>query len=351
MELTVKQGFPFVTRMIALLFNEGFLPNVLSVEIEPEYGYVTRLTYLDGSVRMTRANDVGLNSGAAGDVVKDKAYTKYFLARGNISTIPGSAFLSNWWSDRLDTSPSARISPTIHRTFDDVLPYINADLQLPVYVKPVDGSKGQNVWCCRTEDEVTNALGLFERERVKVALVEAAIAYPDFRLVVLDDELISAYQRVPLSVVGDGRSSISELLREVQADFIRDGRDTSLRLDDPRIHARLGSLSVTQGTVLASGVVVQLHDISNLSAGGIAVDLSTKVAGQWVDLAVNVSRMFGLRFSGIDLACADLCDSGDDYYVIEVNATPGLDHYGSVGVDQEKVVRQLYAQVLNLPPH
>ena len=351
MEIKVKRGFPYVTRMIALLFNEGLLPNVLSVEIEPEYGYVTRITYLDGSVRMTRANDVGLNSGAAGDVVKDKAYTKYFLNLKNISTIPGSAFLSKWWADRLNTAPSAQNAPTDHRTFQHVMPYIRENVGLPVYVKPVDGSKGHNVWCCRTESEVNSALELFEHERVKVAVVEAAMSYPDFRLVILDGELISAYQRLPLSVVGDGKNSISDLMREVQLGFVRDGRDTSLRLDDSRIQTRLASLGFENDTILPAGGLVQLHDISNLSAGGIAVDLTSRVAERWVELAVDVSRMFGLRFCGIDLACPDICIAEGDYFVIEVNATPGLDHYGSVGVDQERIVQQLYAKVLNLPPN
>ena len=70
--VAVHRHYPFVTRMISELFNSDALTNDMQVEVEPEFGYVTRITYNNGKVRITRANDVGLNSGAACDVVKDK---------------------------------------------------------------------------------------------------------------------------------------------------------------------------------------------------------------------------------------------------------------------------------------
>ncbi|HYN94600.1 MAG TPA: hypothetical protein VES42_12185 [Pilimelia sp.] len=347
--LPTRRHYPFVTRMIARLYDEGRLPEVAAVEIEPEYGYVTRITYRNGRHRMTRASDVGLNSAAACEVVRDKAYTKHFLRRWGYDCPAGEAFLLGWWADRL--RPRLREHGTTDvRSADRVLAYVADELGYPVYVKPVDGSKGVLVWYCDTPALVERVLALYEAERVRVAVVERAVELPDFRLVVLDDTLISAYQRLPLEVVGNGHASIGELLGMLQVAFRRAGRDTSLTLDDGRIATRLQRSGLTLDSVPAPGRRVPLLDVSNLSTGGTAVDLTATVAPRWRDLAIDIARQFGLRFCGVDLACADLESGAGGYSVIEVNGTPGLDHYGAVGAAQERVVSDLYARVLNTSP-
>lgn len=340
--------YPFVTRMIHGLHREGLLTNVASIDIEPEYGYAVRLQYHNGAARITRGNDVGLNAGAAADVVKDKAYTKYFLTQAGVRTPAGSAFLTRWWHGRISARDLMRGIPM--RNVNDALEYVNGTLGFPVYIKPTDGSKGHNVWLCSTADEMQQVLERFEDERVRVALIEQPVRLPDFRLVVLDGELISAYQRVPLAVTGDGVTKIRQLLEQLQAAFRLEGRDTSLRFDDERIAARLGRSGLTLDSVPSPLQHVQLHDISNLSAGGSAVDFTNRTADPWRDLAVEVARVFGLRFCGVDLACHDISDARGEYSVLEVNATPGLDHYGASGEEQSRIVRELYAHVLNRIP-
>ncbi len=91
-------------------------------------------------------------------------------------------------------------------------------------------------------------------------------------------------------------------------------------------------------------------DISNLSAGGVAIESSAVVAPRWRELALRTASALGLRFAGVDLACADITLSDGAYAVLEVNATPGLHHYATVGAEQDRLVRDLYARVLNAPP-
>ncbi|MGY0231795.1 hypothetical protein [Longispora urticae] len=341
--------YPFVTRMVDSLYRGGLLTNVATVQIEPEYGYATRIRYNDGSSRLTRGNDVGLNSGAACDVMRDKAYTKHFLRLAGVRCPRGEAFLLTWWADRIRPA-LARHGAAPARVADQLAGYAAAELGFPVYLKPVDGSQGVNVWRCADGAEIAHVLAGYEEQRIRVALVEEAVDLPDFRLVVLDGELISAYRRVPLTVVGDGRSTVAELLAGLRNEFHRTGRDTTLRTDDPRIAARLRRSGLDHGHVPGAGEHLPLLDISNLSTGGTAVDHTDSVAVRWRDLAIGVAHEFGLRFCGVDLACADLTSGHGTYSVLEVNAAPGLDHYGSVGAAQEHVVRDLYARVLNTPP-
>jgi D-alanine-D-alanine ligase-like ATP-grasp enzyme len=341
--------YPYVTRVLIELYKRGALPQVVSVAVEPEYGYATQITYVNGTTRMTYGNDLGLNTGAACDVVKDKAYTKYFLERSGVRCPNGRAFLMPCWAERIRDGLAFR-QFTDMRLAGETLAFIDDHFGYPVYLKPVDGSKGAGVHRCDTSDQVRAALDGYAARRVRVALVEEAVPLPDYRLVVLHGELISAYRRTPLTVVGDGRATVLELAIALQHRFQLTGRDSVLDLDDRRIDACLKRAGLDRDAVPSTGRSVALHDISNLSTGGTAQDVTGSVANRWRALARDVVAGFGLCFAGVDLACSDIHRSDADYSVLEINAAPGLDHYAAVGARQQQIVHDLYAKVLNVAP-
>ncbi|MFB4316988.1 hypothetical protein [Actinomadura sp. 21ATH] len=342
-----KRHYPYVTRILLSLLEEGRLRNVERVEVEPEYGYVTRIYYNNGSVRVTRGSDVGLNPGAACEIAKDKAYTKFFLRKAGFACPEGRAFLLPWWAEKIIPGLGLRgfDAPLM---VDQAADYA-ASLGFPVYVKPVDGARGQGVWRCDDLAEMERVIADYAEQWIRVALIEEYVDMPDHRLVVMRGGIISAYSRLPLTVTGDGVSTTAELLRRLQQRYTEADRDTLIDVDDARIAARLRREGRTLESVPRAGEPVVLLDISNLSAGGTAHDVTAKVHPFWSALAADVAKSFGLAFCGIDLACHDLAEPGGRYSIIEVNATAGLDNYGSVGRAQRKIVRDLYALVLNEP--
>jgi D-alanine-D-alanine ligase-like ATP-grasp enzyme len=342
----VPRHYPFVTRMVVELFHRGALPDVASVEVEPEWGYVTRIAYRGGETRMTYGNDIGLNSGAASDVVSDKAFTKHFLQRSGFATPAGSAFLLPWWAELIG---GARAYAAM-RTTADAERYVRETLGLPVYVKPVAGSKGKGVCRCERLEDLPTAIAELDAHRAKVALIEEAVDLPDYRLVMLHGEMISAYRRVPLTIAGDGVATVLALMTAVDTAFRVSGRDTRIAFDDARIVRLLERRGLALDSIPAAGQRLALRDISNLSAGGTAEDVTDEVAPRWRTMGRDLAATFGLQFCGVDLACGDIADDGADYSILELNAAPGLDHYASVGAHQERVVRELYAKVLNVAP-
>jgi cyanophycin synthetase len=104
--------------------------------------------------------------------------------------------------------------------------------------------------------------------------------------------------------------------------MICNGRDTVLRTDDDRIATRLSGAGLTWDSVPPARERVRLHDVSNLSAGGTADDVTDIVADRWRQLAATIASLFNLRFCGVDLACSDIASGEGAYAVIEVNAAP-----------------------------
>lgn len=344
-----RDHYPYITRSLLELYDEGALPNVTAIVVEPEYGYVANITYDNGSHRMTSGNDLGLNGSAAGDVAKDKGHTKFFLRKWGVECPNGDEFLLPWWADTIYQNQIARGKINV-RTIAHAQEYIEENHGYPVYVKPVDGSKGAGVYKVHSADELPGVFDSYTEKRVRVAMIEEPINMPDYRIVTLDGELISAYRRIPLAVTGDGKNNVLTLLEAVQQRFFDEGRDTRIDPHDPRILAQLRKQGIDFDHIPAAEAEIVLASISNLSAGGTSEDVTDMIAQRWVDLTAFVAKNFSLRLCGLDLACDDIADGNSSYSVIEVNAAPGLDHYASSGEEQSRKVRELYARVFNAYP-
>ncbi|MBC8170224.1 MAG: hypothetical protein H7X77_01070, partial [Anaerolineae bacterium] len=88
-----KPHYLYVTRVLLDLYNAGELPNIASLEIEPDYGYVGRIVYQNGSVRLFRGTNLDVNLNGAAEIARDKGYTRYFLHNLGYQVAPGKVFV------------------------------------------------------------------------------------------------------------------------------------------------------------------------------------------------------------------------------------------------------------------
>lgn len=305
------------------------------VLLEPEWRIAGQIQYKDGSNRYFRYNTLDLNPVGASDIAKDKDYANFFMARMGYPTIRGKSFFSDEWcaaiSSRRDTEAAYAYAQK---------------LGLPVIVKPNSGTQGTDVTLVHSKPEFLRAMKqIFKHDRV--ALVQKKVSGRDYRIVVLDKEIISAYERIPLNVVGDGRSTIKQLLAKKARAFIASSRDTRINLKDPRIKNKLKTEGLAFHSKPASGQKVFLLDNANLSTGGDAVDVTKEIHSDFKKLAVKLTRDMGLRLCGVDLMVdGDIREKPRKYSVLEINAAPGLDHYVKTGKAQQKIVEDLYLKVL-----
>lgn len=345
-----RAHYPYVTRSILRLMGKGALTNVTSVDVEPDYGYVTRISYTDGSHRITYGNDLGLNNAAACDLAKDKGHTKFMLRTMGVKCPDGDEFILPWWDEKIGSTQRERGNDGV-KTADQAAAYVIDGMGYPVYVKPVDGSKGGDIFKTYSQAELEAVLELYNAKHIRVAMIEEPIQMPDYRVVSFDGELISAYRRIPLFVTGDGESTIGELVEGLQRQYASEGRDTRLDVSDERIQRHLAQQQLTAQHVLASGKSLTLAPVSNLSLGGTSEDVTETLDKRWSDLAAEIGENFNLRLLGVDLACEDITSPDASYSVIEVNAAPGLDHYALSGEKQRQLVDSLYTKVLNAFPN
>jgi len=305
------------------------------VVLEPEWDIAGQITFADGKRSYFRYNTLDLNPVGASDIAKDKDYATFFMRKMGYPTIEGKTFFRKDFAEALG-------SP---RNIDAGYRYARR-LRFPVVVKPNSGSHGSGVFVVRGKREFFRAMRFIFRSD-RVALVQRVVRGRDYRIVVLGKNVISAYERIPLSVVGDGRSSIKTLLKKKQRVFTASSRDTRIKLDDIRIAHKLGIQQLALRSVPERGKQVFLLDNANLSSGGDALDVTKPIHPEFKKLAVRLTKDMGLRLCGVDLMVrGDIRKPPRKYWVLEVNAAPGLDHYVKQGKAQQKIVENLYLKVL-----
>lgn len=342
--MAIKPHYSSITKLLTELFHCGELPNICEITIEPEYGYVGRIIYQNGSVRLFQGADVGVNSSSAKQIARDKGYTKYFLTLLGYNTPPGKVFLLPDYMSALDKA-LAKYAFQDYACVEDIDPYIVSTLGYPCFIKPNEGSQGRGIYKCLDKTDVELAVAHYQDARIKTLLVEKAVTWPNYRVVVLRDEVIACYQRSPLSIVGDGVSTIKELLLQKRDHFVKMGRSVLIDLDDARIVNRLARSEYHLETVLPSHVVCPILDVSNLSAGGELEDFTEKISQHWRDLCIAVTADMGLSFCGVDLACADIENTHKEYSILEIEDAPGLANYAAKGEEQYAKVRRLYKKI------
>ncbi|MCB9183574.1 MAG: cyanophycin synthetase [Flavobacteriales bacterium] len=222
----------------------------------------------------------------------------------------------------------------------------------PCVIKPIGGNHGRGATIgIKTWDDAVVALAK-AKEISRSAIVERYITGLDHRLLVINHQFVAAAKRTPACVVGDGKSTIAQLVEEVNKDPRRGyGHEkvlTQIDIDDAteKILAKLG---MTAQSVPKQDEVVYLKATANLSTGGTADDVTEVVHPYNVFMAERISRIIDLDICGIDIMTDDitkpLTETGGA--VLEVNAAPGfrmhLDPTGGLGRNvAEPVVDMLF---------
>ena len=199
----------------------------------------------------------------------------------------------------------------------------------PLVIKPIDGNHGRGI----TVDinSYKDALVAFKiaKEVSRRVIVEKYITGEDYRLLVINNNFVAAAKRTPAHVVGDGKSTIEELVEEVNKDPRRGyGHEkvlTAITIND-LTKTIIADAGYTVGSVLKEGERLILKDTANLSTGGTAEDVTDIVHPANVSMAERISKIIDLDICGIDVMTSDisqpLSDTGGA--VLEVNAGPGF---------------------------
>jgi cyanophycin synthetase len=195
----------------------------------------------------------------------------------------------------------------------------------PVVVKPTDGNHGRGVFTDLTNREEIEAAYAIAREEGSGVIVERFVLGLEHRLLVVGGRVAAAAKGELASVVGDGRTTIRELVQSQLNSDARRGDTEDFPLNPVRmnstVRADLARQGLTPESVPPAGTTVLVQ-----RNGNVAFDVTDRVHPDVAATAALAARVVGLDIAGIDLVAEDIGRPLEEQggAIVEVNAGPGL---------------------------
>jgi len=209
------------------------------------------------------------------DIAGDKEETKYLLEKAEVPVPKGEIIRSE-------------------AGLKEAVDYVG----YPLVLKPISGNHGRGV--------TTNILNWDDavvafkaaKEVSRSVIVEKYITGDDYRLLVINHKLVAAAIRTAAHVVGNGKSTIQELINIVNEDPRRGyGHEkvlTMIEVNDLTLGI-LKEKGKTLDTVLSDGDIMKLKDTANLSTGGTAEDVTDVVHPYNIFMAERIAKIIDLN--------------------------------------------------------
>ncbi|MGL4875295.1 MAG: cyanophycin synthetase [Clostridium sp.] len=229
----------------------------------------------------------------------------------------------------------------------------------PLVLKPQYGNQGKGVILnIKNEEELLKAY----KETVKVSkdvILEKYYKGNDYRVCVVNNKIVAVSLRKPPYILGDGISTIKNLIEKVNEDSLR-GEDhekplTKIKIDE-EVLSKINESGYTLESILEKEKELLLRRNANISTGGTAEDVTDKISEENKEILIRAAKAIGLDVCGIDICIDDISKPlKDNGIIVEVNAAPGIrmHHYPTEGESRDvglEIVNYLYNnKPVNIP--
>ncbi|MEZ2457746.1 acylphosphatase [Salinicoccus roseus] len=213
----------------------------------------------------------------------------------------------------------------IHKGNEEIIEYAGDNLDFPIVLKPTGGKMGRGVIAnIRDKEELKDAL-IHVREKLGISnvILEEFIPGEEYRIYVLNGEVIGAMNRLPANVVGDGVNSLRKLIRikNAEREQIPSVRGRSIKIDS-EVKRNIKNYGYNLTSVPQKGERILLRKNSNISTGGDPVDATDILDEKVKEAAIKAAEAVpGLVECGVDLIVDERDGTGK---VIELNTSVGL---------------------------
>ncbi len=265
----------------------------MGIEVEKlSYGWLLQLSK-DGKVRHITRNHFDNNPQASSEIADDKYATYEVLKSQNVPIVEHTMIFNP--ATRTKYIPEEGMWNTIVSEF---LRYEK------LVVKSNDGCMGKDVELCQNIREIEIAIQkLFHQKEDSITICPYYDIKTEYRTFYLNGEVLLIYGKTKPFVIGDGKSTLEELVE-------------ALHLPDKKvIRDNLSLLDLN--AVPKQGEKVDISWKYNLSGGATAQVLDKGELYQRIEsLVIKAGRAMNMNFATIDV----IQTVDDDLYVLEVNS-------------------------------
>ena len=263
-----------------------------------EYGYYMRIDMPNGSKRAIYGCDYGINKNAViHRVFDDKIICSKMLHQAGFKTPRSFLFVK-----------SISAYNNNHNNIKAAEEFATS-VGFPLIVKPTHGLKWKWVVKIKNKQMLTQYLKSFNQDEKWPfnLIIQEFISWKDIRVIFLDGNIESVYQRIAAYIVGNGKQTIQELISE-----------KDVKVDREVVSKHLSNEKMSLETVLKEGERVQYVVTANVSTGWEVEAYPWDT--QDLEFLRKIAQSTGARYFG-----ADILTDGKlaDWVILELNKMPG----------------------------
>lgn len=315
------QGYPELEKSTVVLIREAFT-NGIDVDVLDAEKNIIRLKKDNKEEMIVQATRTSKDISTLQYIVNNKDLAKKILAKNGISTPRGIMFNKN----------------------DDIEKIVATYVNKSIVVKPQSTNCGVGITIF---NQGASAEKL--REAIKNAfefdnniLIEEYVKGKEYRFLVINHKCIAVSWRRNASVVGDGQSTIKDLIDNKNNETWHKVRDSYI-IDDNELRTHLEKNNISLDFIPPKGERVILRGNSNVSTGGETIDMTDIMPDYFKKIAEEATKCFNAKACGVDIVIDDI--NTQEYNILELNSNPGI---GSLRWPYEGTDRRIGLEILKL---
>lgn len=241
----------------------------------------------DNEVRYLTGNKFDLNGHAIGNILDDKYAFYEILKNINIRVCEHRIFYN--YDNKQDYAKGCNTKEEIINCFNKY----NND----VVIKPNKGAMGLGVYHITDKDELITKINELFIKNYSISICPYYHIKNEYRVIVLDNEIKLIYKKINPIVIGDGKSTLKELLIKFNNKYYSDEKIPNIIPKKNEIYT---------------------YDFHfNLSKGSIAsIEIDSITKEKISSLALEVSKKVGITFASIDI----IETTDNELLVLEANS-------------------------------
>ncbi|KHD08797.1 hypothetical protein PN36_14990 [Candidatus Thiomargarita nelsonii] len=182
-------------------------------------------------------------------------------------------------------------------------------------IKPIAGMKGISVIADISFDKLQKII----EQNDAYYFVEPFVLGRLYRVLLLNNRILSSYEKKAPVIVGDGSCSVKELLNQL---FHKSNIENSFKLfDDNDVKERLSEQNIDFDSILKNGERFEITKVVNISRGATWKGIEASLLNSRItSVCEQISRIINLKLVGVDV----IEDENGNIFILEANPSPGL---------------------------
>lgn len=276
------------------------------------FGYITELEK-SGKVKHMVGNSLELNSASSFKIASDKFATYAVLVQNDVPTIKYNMVFN----------PNTRSGYESKDMLKAMLWFDEYGGE--VILKANESSEGKDVFFINNKEELRKKIiEEFSNNKDSVSICPFYNIDFEYRVIVLNETVLYCYKKKKPTVIGDGKSTLKELIAEAE------------------IEETYNNLDLTY--IPKANETIEVSWKHNLSQGAIPItDIDTEKKEKIFEIAQKASRAIGISFASVDIA--EL--STGELLVMEINSSVCMDKFSKIINNGRDIQKSIFSKAID----